>query len=200
MKSDMIQKIYDENLIDYMDRVNMSDRDKEIVKIFLSEKLTYREIGERFNISHERVRQILIGYARRGHHYFTKDQKEKSGRNENSWVDKNKIYAVKWGNSPASHLAMYADPAFNGFEGICYLTPGERGHMIEGRLGEKTETGFTFYPERLKEDGVWEFIEVTYDNFKEEFYKIVISGDTILEKVSTTKELENWYHKEFPRR
>ena len=73
MKSDIIQKIYEENLIDYMDWVNMANRDKEIVKIFLSEKPTYRELGERFGISHERIRQILVKFARKAHHYYNKE-------------------------------------------------------------------------------------------------------------------------------
>ena len=78
MKSDIIQKIYEENLIDYIDIVNMVGRDKEIVKIYLSEKPTYQELGDRYGISHERIRQILIKFARKAHHYYNKDQKEKA--------------------------------------------------------------------------------------------------------------------------
>lgn len=77
MKSDIIKKIYEENLIVYMDRVNMVDRDKEIVKIYLSEKPTYKELGDRYGISHERIRQILIKFARKAHHYYNKDLKER---------------------------------------------------------------------------------------------------------------------------
>ena len=78
MKSDIIQKIYEENLIDYIDIVNMVDRDKEIVKIYLSEKPTYQELGDRYGISHERIRQILIKFARKAHHYYNKNLKERS--------------------------------------------------------------------------------------------------------------------------
>ena len=78
MKSDIIKRIEEEDLLQYMDRVNMVDRDKEIVKNFLFEKPTYRELGERYGISHERIRQILIKYARKAHHYYLKDQKEKA--------------------------------------------------------------------------------------------------------------------------
>ena len=46
MKSDIIAKIEEEHLIDYMDIVNMSDRDKEISKVFISDHPTYRELGE----------------------------------------------------------------------------------------------------------------------------------------------------------
>ena len=74
MKSDVIARIEEENLITYMDQVNMTERDKEIVKIFLSEHPTYRELGERYGISHERIRQILIKYARKSLYYQKKAQ------------------------------------------------------------------------------------------------------------------------------
>ena len=75
MKSDIIEKIYEENLIEYMDRVNMTPRDKEIVQIYLSEKPTYRELGDRYGLSHERIRQLLIKFARKAHHYYNIDHK-----------------------------------------------------------------------------------------------------------------------------
>ena len=77
MKSAIIEKIYEENLIEYIDRINMTDRDKEIVQIYLSEKPTYRELGDRYGISHERIRQLLIKFARKAHHYYNLDQKAK---------------------------------------------------------------------------------------------------------------------------
>ena len=70
MKSDVIARIEEENLITYMDQVNMTERDKEIVKIFLSEHPTYRELGERYGISHERI----IKYARKSLYYQKKAQ------------------------------------------------------------------------------------------------------------------------------
>lgn len=115
-----------------------------------------------------------------------------------NFVDKNKIYAVKMpGDKEATGIAIYVDPNFRKFKGICFLTPGERGHMIEGRLGEKTDTGFTFISKGY-DAGVWEFTEVTYDNFKESFYKIVEAGDELLAQVSNTAELEDFYHRNFP--
>lgn len=76
MKSDIIDKIEEENLIRYMDKVNMTDRDKEIAEIWILQKPTYRELGERYGISHERIRQIIIKYARKAHHYYNLDHKE----------------------------------------------------------------------------------------------------------------------------
>ena len=76
MNSDIISKIEEENLIRYMDRVNMTDRDKEIATIWITQKPTYRELGERYGISHERIRQIIIKFARKAHHYYNLDYKE----------------------------------------------------------------------------------------------------------------------------
>lgn len=114
-----------------------------------------------------------------------------------TWIDKEKIYAVKMsGDEKAHSLALSVDSAFRSFQGICFYTPGERGHMIEGHLGRKTDTGFTFISKSFAK-GEWEFIEVTYDNFKSEYYKIVECGDEILNQVSNTQELIEWYHKHF---
>ncbi len=48
--------------------------------------------------------------------------------------------------------------------------------------------------------GLWEFIEVNYENFKNEYCKIVINGDRILKEISNTQELTDWYHHNFPKR
>lgn len=77
MKSDIIAKIEEEHLIDYMDVVNMTERDKEIANIFISEHPTYRELGERYGISHERIRQIIIKFARKAHYYYYVEHKDK---------------------------------------------------------------------------------------------------------------------------
>lgn len=118
---------------------------------------------------------------------------------KSAWVDKDKIYAISRNGQPTIEIVMYTDPAFRNFKGICYMTIGERGHMIEGHLEEKTRTGFIFIPDRAA-GSVWEFIEVTYDNFKNEYHKIVIGGEKILDEVLNTDELTEWYHREFPKR
>ena len=50
----------------------MTDRDKEIVKRFLEEDFTYRGLGEAYEISGERVRQIVEKFARKAHHIYSK--------------------------------------------------------------------------------------------------------------------------------
>ena len=68
MKSIYTQKIAEEKLIQYLPDVNMTDRDKEIVKRFLEEDFSYRTLGEAYEISGERVRQIVEKFARKAHH------------------------------------------------------------------------------------------------------------------------------------
>lgn len=74
MKSIYTGKIEEESLAQYLPQVNMSDRDKEIVKLYLDNeiKITYRDIGIRFEISGERIRQIIEKFARKAHHLHRK--------------------------------------------------------------------------------------------------------------------------------
>ena len=76
VKSDLIELIQKEDLEQYLAVVNMTPRDKEIVRIYLSERPTYQALGERFEISHERVRQILIKFARKAHGCYRKAHPE----------------------------------------------------------------------------------------------------------------------------
>ena len=115
-------------------------------------------------------------------------------------VDKNKIYAFRWpGKKNAAEVVLYVDADYHGFKGICFLSPPNHGHMIKGQLGRKTETGFTFIADKdAYSAGDWEFIEITYDNFKQEYHKLVEGGEEILAAVSNTQELQDWYHLNFP--
>lgn len=113
-------------------------------------------------------------------------------------VDRNKVYAIRMpGRDQATSIALYVEMSYEGFNGICYLTPPERGHMIEGKLGKRTPLGFTFIAERWEKQEM-EFIEVTYENFQNEYNKIVSRPEQILKQVSNTQELQDWYHRNFP--
>lgn len=72
MKSIYTGKIEEESLAQYLPQVNMSDRDKEIVRLYLDSEITYRDIGTRYEISGERVRQIIEKFARKAHHIYKK--------------------------------------------------------------------------------------------------------------------------------
>ena len=72
MKSIYTGKIEEEILARYLPQVNMSDRDKEIVRLYLNSEITYRDIGNRYEISGERVRQIMEKFVRKAHHLHKK--------------------------------------------------------------------------------------------------------------------------------
>lgn len=64
--------IEEENLIAYIEEINITDRDKEVVYRFLSTDEPLRKIGEQFDISGERVRQILVRFAKKAHGRYKK--------------------------------------------------------------------------------------------------------------------------------
>ena len=73
MKSIYIGKIEEETLAKYLPQVNMSERDKKIVRLYLDNKITYRDIGTQYEISGERVRQIIEKFARKAHYFQRKN-------------------------------------------------------------------------------------------------------------------------------
>ncbi len=76
MKSTYTLKIAEDGLIKFLPIVNMTDRDKEIVSKYLSDKPSYKELGEAYNISGERIRQIIEKFARKAKYYYKKQQKD----------------------------------------------------------------------------------------------------------------------------
>ena len=78
MKSIYTAKIEDENLARFLPDVNMTDRDKEIVRKYLDDKPTYAALGEAYEISGERIRQILEKFARKANY-----KKKQAGKDKN---------------------------------------------------------------------------------------------------------------------
>ena len=76
MKSNYLHKIESEEFLEYIDQVNMPDRDKEIAKMFATGKDTYRQIADQFEISGERVRQLVEKFARKSYHIKSKNCKK----------------------------------------------------------------------------------------------------------------------------
>lgn len=113
-------------------------------------------------------------------------------------ADPNKIYIYKFpGDTEFKAIAMDVDASREKFNGICFLTPPDRAHMIEGRIGKQTEHGFTFISKGFR-PGEWEFEELTYDVLKAGFYKHIYAGEKLLEQVHNTQELQDYYHENFP--
>ena len=75
MKSTYTQNIAEEGLFKYLPDVNMTVRDKEIVSKYLSDKPSYKELGEAYDISGECIRQIIEKFARKADHYYKKNTK-----------------------------------------------------------------------------------------------------------------------------
>lgn len=63
-----------------------------------------------------------------------------------------------------------------GRQGLAFYTPGERWHFLEGHIEEENRRGFTFRRTEGKTLKIWEFTEVTYENFKNEFYRKTCSS------------------------
>ena len=72
----MIFKPEEDNLINYLPDVNMSERDKQIVQKYLTQKTTYKKLGEVYGISGERVRQILVKFNRKVRAAYLKKKRE----------------------------------------------------------------------------------------------------------------------------
>lgn len=64
------------NLIAYLDNINISDKNKSIVRDYVS-GLSYKEVGEKYNISSSRVEEVLATFFyhlnKNGLYSFTKD-------------------------------------------------------------------------------------------------------------------------------
>lgn len=113
-------------------------------------------------------------------------------------ADPKKIYTIRMaGEKEACSIAMNVDISGKKFDGICYLTPADRGHMIRGKVGKRTENGFTFISEGFS-PGEWEFTELTYDVLKAGFYKHIYGGEQLLKQVHNTQELQDYYNSNFP--
>lgn len=74
MKTIYKDKIFEYNLGQYIDEVNWSNRNKDVVRTYLENKLSMREIGDMYNITGERVRQLVEIYARKAYHIMKKKQ------------------------------------------------------------------------------------------------------------------------------
>ena len=74
-KVDYIKRIKELNLIKYLPAVNMTDRDKEIVSLYINGDTTYQVIGEQYGISRERVRQLIVKFSKKAMHFYNKENK-----------------------------------------------------------------------------------------------------------------------------
>lgn len=115
-----------------------------------------------------------------------------------------KIYALQFSDEEASHGIVIKVEFWNkkkpdgsqGFKGICYLEPQDRGHMIRGEIIEEHEWGFIFRSDGYK-SGNWTFTEVSLDSFIECYGRGVMGGSSIAKEMKNTTELQDWFYKKF---
>ena len=72
-KSNIKEKIEERNLLKYLPDIKMSERDKAIVAEYFNEDTTYYKLGEKYNLSHERIHQILVKFYRKGSYLYRKN-------------------------------------------------------------------------------------------------------------------------------
>jgi len=77
-----------------------------------------------------------------------------------------------------------------------FLSPPDRGHEIEGKLGTETKDGFTWISDHTFA-GEWHFKICTIDDFRDKYYKFIYDGATIAKIIQTTEDLHEWYRKNF---
>lgn len=68
MRSIYEYRILQNDLLKYLPDVNMSDRDKEIVKSFFENRYTFAEFGKIYGLSGERIRQIITQFYWKAFH------------------------------------------------------------------------------------------------------------------------------------
>lgn len=71
-----------------------------------------------------------------------------------------------------------------------------RGHMIKGEIARETQDGFVFRSDGFK-PGEWIFKELTIEDFRRKYCKLVGAGEAIAAKINTTEDLHEWFRKQF---
>lgn len=111
-----------------------------------------------------------------------------------SQPNENALYVVKkspYGN--VEQLVLHVTDKFR--EGYLCFDDTNRGHMLQGEITAWNEQAFSFAD---KEKRLWEFEEVTIEEFKSKLCLLVSNGDEIAKKCATTKDLWKYYNELFP--
>jgi hypothetical protein len=113
-------------------------------------------------------------------------------------MDGKKVYAIKFADEQ-NYTSIACRCEFRnipkgkktrGFNGLCYLVPPDRSHMIAGAVTEETGDGFKFNSAGYA-PGEWTFTEITIDNLAQ--FADLIMADPRLDAVSTTEELQKYF-------
>lgn len=97
------------------------------------------------------------------------------------------------GTQLALHVQLW--PGSDGEpETLCFYDTN-RGHMFPGKMTEIQDHTFTFTDKR---GDIWEFREVTIQEFRHRLAPHVDNGENIAKVIKTTEDLWEWYRKTFP--
>lgn len=114
-------------------------------------------------------------------------------------ISQKKVYVYKWAgekefNGVALDCQMHKDRLSS--ENQLWFDATGHPHMIKGEIIRETADGFTFRSDGFK-PGEWEFKELTIEDFRRKYYKLVGAGEAIAAKINTTEDLHEWFRKQF---
>ncbi|GHV19593.1 hypothetical protein FACS189425_10290 [Clostridia bacterium] len=111
-------------------------------------------------------------------------------------MDGKTVYAIKFaGDLDYTSIACRCELRNeDDFKGLCYLTPPDRPHMIEGEVTQENGAGFKFRSDGYS-PGEWEFKALTLDDFRKKYHKLVIGGEQIARNVNSTEELYDYFNR-----
>ncbi|MDR1603217.1 MAG: hypothetical protein LBS10_00225 [Gracilibacteraceae bacterium] len=112
-------------------------------------------------------------------------------------MDKGAIYAIKKADEKDYKEVAIQVEIRDYFNGVCYVVPPERGHMIDGMVTKETDEGFKFNSTGYA-PGEWTFTLVTLANFRKDFHRLIIGGAKIGQEVNSTEELNQWFNDQSP--
>lgn len=78
-----------------------------------------------------------------------------------------------------------------------YKSSADRYHSLAGAIIKDGDDSFTFSKASGYAAGDWTFKELTLQDFRRKYYKLVCEGDTIAAIIKTTADLHEWFRKEF---
>ena len=103
------------------------------------------------------------------------------------------LYIIRKSPHDDGQVVLHVTDTFK--EGYVCFYDTNRGHMIKGIITFQEDKTFTI---RDKHNEEWIFEIVTIDMYKENIYRYVFEGKSILETCHTTEELWEYFRKLFP--
>lgn len=114
-------------------------------------------------------------------------------------IDRKKVYIYKWtGEKDFTGIALDChihQRAGEDWKELWFDATGH-GHMIQGEIVRETADGFIFRSDGYR-PGEWTFKELTIEDFRRKYHKLVGTGEAIAAKITTTADLHEWFRRQF---